>query len=259
MPYTGEEERKRKAQEQEQKPQGEEIPESEGDPKTKDDLLQKNKKALVVQVAGEEFIFTTSGQMWCWGLVDDVVTTDVPLALVYGHFKLNEEADKELQSGTAWKFAITDPKTRVQCSTEVAEMKEKCPEKLCELATILAALDEPKLECHDYDVDYQKNDEQVIVSREYNLKVTKRCSFSPAKCPGDFNEDWENAGSRLCAGAASKQWDWTTGKHKSGMLEVHDRLVYQDANQFQGINPTKPGIFAQKPVLVKKDTLRRWA
>jgi len=35
--------------------------------------------------------------------------------------------------------------------------------------------------------------------------------------------------------------------------------TYQNANELQGMNTTKPGIFLQKPVIVKKDTLRRWA
>ena len=138
-------------------------------------------------------------------------------------------------------------------------MKQKCPDKLTDLASLLSALDEPKLECHNYETKYEKNDEGAVVSRTYILKVTKTCSFSPAKTPKEFNEEWDNARSRLMTGPGAKEWDLTTRMHNRGHIQVRDRLMHQDGNQFQGMNPTKPGMFAQKPVMVKKDTLRRWA
>ena len=60
-------------------------------------------------------------------------------------------------------------------------------------------------------------------------------------------------------GPGAKEWDLATRMHKRGHIQVRERLMYQDGNQFQGMIPTKPGLVAQKPVLVKKDTLRRWA
>ena len=60
-------------------------------------------------------------------------------------------------------------------------------------------------------------------------------------------------------GPGVKEWDFDTQMHKRGQIRVYNRLMYQDGNQFQGMNPTKPGMFVQKPVMVKKDTLRRWA
>ena len=258
VPYAGEESKKRKAVEDQNKPQADEIPYEEGDPTTKDDFLSKNTGTLVIQVFGQEFMFTTKGQLWVWGLVDDVVPDDEPLALVYGKFALNNAADEEIQAKRGWKVAFTDAKVRVQCSTEVQEMKTKCPVKLTDLASVLSALDDPHLECHEYEVKYEKNDEQKVISREYIMKVTKTLAFSPAKTGKDFNEDWENAGSRLMAGQGAKEWDFNTRSHKKGRIQCYERLQYQDGNQFQGMNPTKPGIFAKKPVLVKKDTLRRW-
>ena len=259
VPYAGEESRKRKAADDQKKPTADEIPHVEGDPTTKDDFLTKNKNTLVIQSLGQEFLFTTKGEMWCWGLVDDVVPDDEPIALVFGHFALNDEGEAEIQAKRGWKVAFTDPQTRVQCSTEVTAMKSKCPEKLTDLASILAALDEPQLECHEYETKYEKNDEGAVISRTFVLKVTKTCAFTPAKTPKDYNEEWENAGSRLVVGTGAKEWDHTTLMHKKGHVQIRHRLMYQDGNQFQGMNPTKPGIFAQKPVMVKKDTLRRWA
>ena len=258
VPYAGEESKKRKALEDQKKPEAKEIPHEEGDPTTKDEFLSKNNGTLVIQVFGQEFMFTTKAQLWVWGLVDDVVPADEPLALVFGKFHLNAAGDEELQAKRGWKVAFTDAKTLVQCSAEDPEMKKKCPTKLTDLASLLSALDEPSLECHEYEVKYEKNDEQRVVGRQYIMKVTKTLAFSPAKTPKDCNEEWENAGSRLMTGQGAKEWDFNTGIHKKGRIHCYDRLQYQDGKQFQGMNPTKPGIFAKKPVLVKKDTLRRW-
>ena len=189
VPYAGEESKKRKAEEDQKKPQADEIPYEEGDPTTKDDFLSKNTGTLVIQNFGQEFMFTTKGQLWVWGLVDDVVPNNEPLALVFGKFNLNDAANEEIQAKRGWKVAFTDAKTRVQCFTDVSEMKAKCPAKLTDLASVLSALDEPQLACHEYEVKYEKDDEQKVVSREYILKVTKTCAFSPSKVPKEYNED----------------------------------------------------------------------
>ena len=60
-------------------------------------------------------------------------------------------------------------------------------------------------------------------------------------------------------GPGAEEWDLAARMHNRGHIQVRDRLMYQDGNQVQGMNPTKPGICAQKPVMVKKDTLMRWA
>ena len=49
-----------------------------------------------------------------------------------------------------------------------------------------------------------------------------------------------------------------TKEHKSGRSVVKFRLMHQESNQFEGINPVKPGIFLKSPVKVKEGTLRRW-
>jgi len=79
MLYTGED-KKRKAGEQKEKPKADEFPEQEGDPKTKEDVLKQHKKTLVIQMLGQEFLYTPDGQLWCWGLTDDIVLDNMPLS-----------------------------------------------------------------------------------------------------------------------------------------------------------------------------------
>ena len=81
VPYAGEESKKRKALEDQKKPEAQEIPHEEGDPTTKDEFLSKNNGTLVIQVFGQEFMFTTKAQLWVWGLIDDVVPADEPLGV----------------------------------------------------------------------------------------------------------------------------------------------------------------------------------
>ena len=103
------------------------------------------------------------------------------------------------------------------------------------------------------------NDEQTIVAQDYAIKCSKVCSYSYTKIPKEFGEDWENAGTRLFLGVAIKNWNMETKEHKAGRLVVHFRLQHQDNNQFQGMNPVRPGILLKAPVKVKANTIRQWA
>ena len=248
---------KRKAASAIQKPNADEIPYEEGAPDTKEKFLEVNKNTLVLEAVGQEFLFTQKGELWCHGKVDDVVDTKLPIALIYGFYKLGANAEAEMSSGKALKFEIKASSDCVQCSSEVK--RDACPEGLAPIADILAALDNPKVECHEVEPKFTKDDTGTIVAQDYDIKCTKLCSYTPQKIPKEFNEDWENAATRLFMGVANKNWDMTTLEHKLGKVVVKWRLTHQDSNQFQGINPSKPGIFLKAPVKVKEGTLRRWA
>ena len=128
------------------------------------------------------------------------------------------------------------------------------------LSTILTALENPKIECHDCVPKFIQDDADRIVAQEYEIKCTKVCSFTPTKIPKEFNEEWENAATRMFLGSAMKNWDMATKEHKSGRLVVKFRLKHQESNQFvvEGINPAKPGIFLKSLVKVKEGALGRW-
>ena len=93
-----------------------------GAPDTKDNILFERKNTLVVEALGQEFLFSTNGELWCHGKVDDVVDTNLPLALIYGLYKLGSQAEAEISSGRGWKFELKSAKDRVQCSSEVKMM-----------------------------------------------------------------------------------------------------------------------------------------
>ena len=256
QPYTGEQGLKRKPEETAQKPDAHEIPYEEGAPDTKEKFLAANKDTLVIEALGQEFLYTTSGELWCHGKVDDVVDTKLPVSLVFGMYALNDQAQKEIQGGKAWKFELSSTDELVQCSSAVK--KDACPEGLAPLSTILTALENPKIECHDSVPKFIHDDAGTIVAQEYEIKCTKVCSYTPTKIPKEFNEEWENAATRMFLGSAIKNWNMATKEHNSGRFVVKFRLHHQESKQFEGINPVKPGIFLKSPVKVKAGTLRRW-
>ena len=114
-------------------------------------------------------------------------------------------------------------------------MPDACPSELAPLSDILTALDNPKVECHDIDPKFTKDDEGTVVCKEFDIKCTKQCSFTPTKIPKEFNEDWENAAARLFLGTALKNWGMATKEHTLGRLVVKFRLTHQDSNQFQAL------------------------
>ena len=255
-PYTGET-LKRKADTTAEKPDADEIPHQEGDPDTRSAFLEANKNALSVETLGQEFFFTATGQLWCFGKVDDVIDTKLPVALIHGEFRLHDDARERLTKGKSWKVELTSAENLVQCSSDVSP--NDCPKELTKLREVLTALGNPTVVCHNIVPTFTKNDAGAAIAQEYDVKCDKDCSFTPLKVSKEFKEDWENAASRLLLGPAFKDWDFQTMEHKRGKLIIRPRYHHQDTNQTQGMNPVKPGVFPKAPVKVVKDTLRRWA
>jgi hypothetical protein len=252
--YTGE---KRKAETQAQKPIGEEILADEGAPDNRSAFLEAHKNCLVVESLGQEFLFTATGNLWCHSKVDDVVDVTEPIALIFGKFSLADVAEQEMANGKSFLIEFKSDEDLVQCSSDVNA--NTCPTGLVPLRAVLTALDNPKLECHDVDPKFTKDDKGTIIAQQYDIKANKKCAFTPGKVAKEFNEEWENAASRLFLGSAVRNWDMSTKEHKSGRVVVRNRLKHQDSNHIQGINPVKPGLFAKKPVKVVAGTIRRWA
>jgi hypothetical protein len=212
---------------------------------------------LVVESLGQEFLFTATGELWCHGKVDDVVDVTEPIALIFGKFSLADVAEQALAAGKSFLIEFKSDEDLAQCSSDVNA--NECPRGLVPLRAVLTALGNPKLECHDVDPKFTKDNKGTIIAQQYDIKANKKCAFTPGKVAKEFNEEWENVASRLFLGTAIRNWDMSTKEHKSGRVVVRNRLKNQDNNQFQGINPVEPGLFAKKPVKVVAGTIRRWA
>ena len=67
----------------------------------------------------------------------------------------------------------------MQCSSDVNA--NKCPTGLVPLREVLTALDNPKLECHDVDPKFTKDDKGTIIAQQYDIKANKKCAVTPGK------------------------------------------------------------------------------
>ena len=125
-----------------------------GDQDTKDTFLAERNNTLVVEALGQEFLFSTNGDLWCHGKVDDVVDTKLPLALIYGLYKLGSQAEADISSGRGSE-ECQGPRSAFLSG----EKKDACLEGLAPLGEILTAFDSPNVECHDIQPKFTKNDE----------------------------------------------------------------------------------------------------
>ena len=71
-------------------------------------LEEKKGKFVSFQAQGQKVCITLNGEMWIWGLSDGEMNDSDALALVWGEFKLNEEATKLLQANPlrVWAFKM---------------------------------------------------------------------------------------------------------------------------------------------------------
>ena len=63
--------------------------------------MAANKNTLVIEAHGQEFFYTTNGELWCHGKVDDVVDTKLPMSLIYGLYAMHDKAPEEIKGGEA--------------------------------------------------------------------------------------------------------------------------------------------------------------
>ena len=139
---------------------GVEVPKKDGDFESKDALMKQHPETICIEVQGQEFLFTKSGECWVHGLVNDVIKDDVFIAQIYGNFLLDEEANKALQKGGVHKFALTGPDHLVGGTAEGVQDLPSTAIKVSEFLTILAEHDvtKPTIECHDLEVNFTKDE-----------------------------------------------------------------------------------------------------
>ena len=239
---------------------GEEVPKKDCDFESKDDLMKAHPETICLEVKGQEFLFTKSGELWVHGCVDDVIEDNVFVAQIYGNFLLDEDAQKAMQKGGVHKFALTGPDHLVGGTAERAKDLPDTAMKVSDFLTILAEnnIEKPTIECHELEVQFIKDEAGEIVSSEYKVRSTKACVLQPLPVPHAFKQDHENLGSRLILGdKLSSKFDISKGTF--GNLIIRDRLTCLDSKQFKGIAPGKPGLTPKQHTKVVKGALRQWA
>ncbi len=101
---------------------GKELPAGVGDPADVDALLaiQGNQDTMSWMLGQHRLLFTPTGQLGFFASSDDVITTTQSLALVFGQFKIDNDAEALLKKNTScWKFEMTTPEEQLcaSCAT----------------------------------------------------------------------------------------------------------------------------------------------
>ena len=260
VPHT-EASRKRGAEGEGDHVDAEEIPAVEGQIESKEQFLTENPGAICCVIQNEEFYYTESGQLWVYGVVDDIIKDDVFVGLIYGNFLLDDEATKAMKKGGTWTFSMNDADHVIGATAEIQPKGDSLPSTTMPLSAFLGWLEQndiikPGIECHDITVEFEKDEAGAVTSSKYKVNCSRPCCLQPLSTPSGFKDGWDNVGSKLCLGPESSM-DWKTGK--VGVLVLRDRLSYLNSKQFQGVAPSKPGLVPEKHIKVAKGTLRRWA
>ncbi|CAJ1395061.1 unnamed protein product [Effrenium voratum] len=237
-----------------------------GQPASLEELIAQ--KGAVVDltetVSNAHLFFTDDGEIWALADSDTTLSDrGPPLALVYGTFKLNEEASTASKKSSCFRATFNS-------DTEEAVFRKAADSaKECKLRTLRSWLNEQEqlgcdiqaveFACHSLKPGSEKDSAGDTTGRVYEVQVTDPCVFLPSRTPRKVGSakapDWEDAGSLSVSGQATKNWNLEEGTHNSGNLSLKHRWLYSDGEQGQTCNPEKPGLFPSVPLQLKQGIL----
>ena len=249
------------------KERAEELPATDDCPETKDAVLAAHPGAVVLPSHGQELVFCSDGSLYCIGGTDDFFPHDEPICQIYGRFDTGPKATTFLEKdGKGVQLAIKSEDDLVFASSSKALAQEPFPAKLEKFGAFVRYLQEggvsqadAKLECHNVQMTFQKDDAGEAQSCTISVTPTIPCVFQPLKPANEGAGTKFTVGSMLTVGEAALQWSWPAGTHKSGLLRIMPHIRFAEGRQASGIVPGKPGIYLCRPVKVGKGTVRKWA
>ena len=240
-----------------------------GDPADVKALGQLKGQLHTCERQGQKVCIATDGEMWVFGLKDGVMNDDDAIVLIFGEFLLGQQAEKVLTESreSVWKYAITDESHEGGYGTNNAKSEKEYEPRIgplsCFLAHLETALDVDvntlSFAMHEVKAATKKDAAGDVMDRTYTIKPTEACAFKPLATPRKHQATWEDAGSLMCLGAGAAQWDFITGKHSRGYLQMYYYLKYQSMEQGVGVVPKLLAIYLTTPVTIEKDKLIRIA
>ena len=118
---------------------------------------------------------------------------------------------------------------------------------------------DPHTECHNVITQVTKNEPDAITQCSVTMFSAEPCAVKVMKRAANVAPECDNLGSALVLGSDSKSWDISTCKHSMGYVAIKDRMTYDDHPNVDGLAPLKFGVCLEKPIRIKKDTLRQLA
>ena len=242
------------------------IPEVEGHPKTKEELLATDPSVVMISALGQEFYWSAErGDVWMWGLTDDVIPQGSLLTLIYGEFLIGSaDIDKATaqQSKNLLMWRIESQDYQGLYLMDSAQGAAAFPQTPQPLSAFLEFLEQSgkhniAIDLHVCNTKYERDDDDAVVGRSWEITPTDQCGFTPNRLADGRDPNNENAGTFAVLGPGAARWNWQNGMHTDGWLCMMRRMIFMDSAQFTGIIPEKPGICFAKAVRAVKDTLRK--
>jgi len=205
------------------------------------------------QHEGQDIFITASGQLWCHGLKDDVLSVDLPVALVFGEFTIDSAATEVIE-----KLTDADTQTLVfnlgnagsitsfempKGGNQAAFSEAPCSiEAACQYAE-QGSFDVPDMfALHEVKPKTVKDGGGEVTGRTYEVKCKTPCIFTAKKSPRAKKQlNADDAGYMIILGDTQKtKWKHVTGEglmHESGHVTIVLRMG-QHGNLFFKIAPS---------------------
>ena len=215
---------------------------------------------------GQEFYWSADqGDVWMWGLKDDVIPQGSLITLIFGEFLIGtEDLDKAFsqQQKDLLMWRIENQDYKAIFSMEGSQSAAAFPQTVQPLSAFLEFLEQSgkhniAIDLHVCNTKYQRDDDDAVIGRSWEITPTEQCGFTPLRVPDGRDPNNENAGTLAVLGPGAAKWNWEDGMHADGILCMMRRMNFMDTAQFTGIVPDKAGICFAKAVRVVKDTLRK--
>ena len=241
------------------------IPEVEGHPKTKEELLAADPSVVMISTLGQEFYWSVGcGDVWMWGLTDDVIPQGSLISLIFGEFLIGSvDVDRAIQQNKTmlmWRIESQDYPGIFYMDSE--QNAAAFPQMTQPISAFLEFLEQSgkhniAIDLHRCTTKFERDDDDAVIGRSWEITPTEQCGFTPLQVPAAQDPHNENAGTFAVLGPAAAKWNWQDGMHTDGWLCLMRRMTFTDSAQFTGIVPEKPGICFTKAARAVKNTLRK--
>ncbi|CAL1135705.1 unnamed protein product [Cladocopium goreaui] len=207
-------------------------------------------------------IFDVDGNVWFQAKDNADAALDhdgPPIALVYGNFKIQQEAEKllETQKDDVMMIGFEDDEGK-----GVFRMQQEPQGTLCSLRDFLLKLEKDgsdvttlDLACHKIEPQVNKDEAGDVQSRTFKVTKTGPCVFVPAETPRKIASakppTWEDAGSLVLASTSKTRSTFGPGyTDKTCVLQVMPRWLVSNNAQSFSLTPEKPGLFVSEDSVV---------
>ncbi|CAE7443228.1 unnamed protein product [Symbiodinium sp. CCMP2592] len=225
----------------------------------------KEKEGPVVEIDQKTYkvFFTSKGSIWIQTTCEVELDDTSPLALTFGKFKINEEAEAALKEDKVEMMDVGFGSDVDMCGAR--KLSDNKPEisPLKTLRTHLQWMEEKKMDVTSIEFACHKLKPKVEKDRVFDVKKCDPCVFIPQPTPRKMTNkkaqpDWDDVGSIALTSPDTKAaWNLKDGSHVEGLVSLKQRWVLMDNDQGLTFNPEKPGIYFTGPIKIEAKKLVR--